>query len=272
VSNPFQIDGPAVISFSGGRTSAYMLRRILDEGLRPDVHVVFTNTGKERPETLDFIQDCSNAWDVPVRWLEWREADPGYAEVSYATAARNGEPFEQLITLKSLRRAERGKAGGLLPNPVMRYCTQDLKIEVKKRFVRDVLGFSDWTNALGIRYDEPRRWRILGQDERNPNEFKVGPLKEARIDEPAVMAFWAKQHFDLQLGQYEGNCDLCFLKHPRKRERILRDRPDLGEWWIEQERRTGTYFRMDTPAYADLTNQGMLFEDGPDLIDCACTD
>lgn len=28
--DPFLIEGPAVISFSGGRTSGYMLRRILD--------------------------------------------------------------------------------------------------------------------------------------------------------------------------------------------------------------------------------------------------
>src|SRR5690242_17474485 len=41
--SPFQIEGPAVISFSGGRTSAYMLRRILDEGVRPDVFVLFAD-------------------------------------------------------------------------------------------------------------------------------------------------------------------------------------------------------------------------------------
>jgi 3'-phosphoadenosine 5'-phosphosulfate sulfotransferase (PAPS reductase)/FAD synthetase len=65
--NPYKIEGPAVISFSGGRTSAYMLRKVLDahEGeLPPDVFVVFADTGKERPETLDFVRECSKRWGV----------------------------------------------------------------------------------------------------------------------------------------------------------------------------------------------------------------
>lgn len=271
--NPFHIDGPAVVSFSGGRTSGYMLRRILDEGLQPDVHVLFANTGKERPETLDFIHEIETRWQVPVRWLEWRENEPGFGEVSYANAARRGEPFEQLITLKSLKREANGKTYGLLPNPAMRFCTQYLKIETAKRFIQQVLHFTDWTNAMGIRYDEPRRWHLRGQDLRNPHEWIDLPLVAARIDENDIMRFWAREPFDLQLHQHEGNCDLCFLKHPRKRERIARARPDLAQWWIEQERRTGTYFRNDNPPYALLTAQGHLFEeDSTDLIECYCTD
>lgn len=274
---PFQIEGPAVISFSGGRTSAYMLRRILDEGLQSDVHVLFTNTGKERPETLIFIHEIEQRWDVPVHWLEWRQPaidSLGYDVVNFACAARSGEPFERLITWKSENREANGRGYGLLPNPVMRFCTQHLKIETAKRFIRSDLGFTDWTNVMGIRYDEPRRWKIGGQDERNPHEFIELPLVEARVDEGEVMAFWRAQPFDLQLAQHEGNCDLCFLKHPRKREQILRTRPDLGVWWMEQERRTGTHFRDDNPAYADLLKQSDLFADGAadDLVECYCHD
>lgn len=75
MSNPFRIDAPAVISFSGGRTSGLMLYRILDAfgGTLPDdIKVVFCNTGKERPETLDFVERCSAEWGVPITWLEYR--------------------------------------------------------------------------------------------------------------------------------------------------------------------------------------------------------
>ena len=59
--DPYFIKEPAAISFSGGRTSAYMLWRVLQAhgGTLPDhIKVVFANTGKEMPETLDFVRDC----------------------------------------------------------------------------------------------------------------------------------------------------------------------------------------------------------------------
>ena len=46
--NPFLIDSPTCISFSGGRTSAYMLWRVLkaNGGLPSQAIVCFANTGK----------------------------------------------------------------------------------------------------------------------------------------------------------------------------------------------------------------------------------
>ena len=73
MKNPYYIDEPARISFSGGRTSAYMLWKVLEAhgGVLPDhVVVTFANTGKELPETLDFVHACSVNWGVPIVWLE----------------------------------------------------------------------------------------------------------------------------------------------------------------------------------------------------------
>ena len=123
--NPFKISGPTCVSFSGGRTSAYMLWRVLQSngGKLPEETIVcFANTWKEAPETLDFVNECSVQWGVPITWLEYRwaeETKDRFKVVTYETASRNGEPFFEMIQ-------QNGKP--FLPNPVMRICTARLNI------------------------------------------------------------------------------------------------------------------------------------------------
>ena len=72
--DPYRVPRPAVVSFSGGRTSGYMLKHIVDAyggRLPDDIAVVYANTGLERPETLDFIDTCAAAWGVPIVWVEY---------------------------------------------------------------------------------------------------------------------------------------------------------------------------------------------------------
>jgi hypothetical protein len=225
--NPFDIHGPAVISFSGGRTSGYMLRQVLDAGLRPDVHVIFADTGKERPETYDFVRACAEHWQVAIQWV----FRPGH--------------FEQLI-----------KDRGYLPNVMTRFCTQELKIRPMKLWMR-ARGYDHWTNVVGIRHDEPRRvTRMLANDLSGGLWDIVLPLDTAGVTEPDVLAFWRAQPFDLQLEPHEGNCDLCFLKGQNKVLTILRTRPDLATWWIAREVETGNTFRKpDRPTYQMLLDR-----------------
>lgn len=243
---PFFIEGPAVISFSGGRTSGYMLRRILDVGLQSDVHVVFADTGKERAETYDFVRECAVNWRVVINHVE-----------------RPGQ-FTQLITDRKF-----------LPNPVMRFCTQELKIRPMKVFMLE-RGYEHWTNVVGIRADEPRRVAKMKQaSELKKERWDIGlPLAEAGVTLAEVDAFWKAQPFDLQLRPHEGNCDLCFLKGRDKVVNIVRDRPDLAQWWAEQETRMSSTFRADRPSYAAMLAQPDLFKDIPDesLTECYCTD
>ena len=78
MSDPFKILEPTVISFSGGRTSAYMLWRILQSnggGLPEEAIVCFANTGKEEEATLQFVRDCGKNWNVPIHWVEYQWAE-----------------------------------------------------------------------------------------------------------------------------------------------------------------------------------------------------
>jgi 3'-phosphoadenosine 5'-phosphosulfate sulfotransferase (PAPS reductase)/FAD synthetase len=263
VSNPFLIEGPAEISFSGGRTSAYMLRRVLDAGLQPDVHVLFANTGKERPETLDFVREVGERWGVNVRWLEY-----GRGEIDYASASRNGEPFDLAMQTRDF-----------VPNPVMRYCTSELKVKLFRTFMMEH-GYEHWDSVVGIRHDEPRRVAKMSAPTRE-RWTNVLPLAEAGINVGDVMAFWATQPFDLQLRSDQGNCDLCMLKSRMKKLTLIRENPKLADWWAEHEERSGSRFRRTAPSYrqmqAAVAASPLLpfpvFEDDPDdLGDCVCHD
>ncbi len=281
--NPFLLDTPAVISFSGGRTSGYMLRRVLDAfggSLPPEVVPIFTNTGKERPETLDFIERCSLEWGVKVVWLEFVGV-PGkrwFREVNYATAARQGEPFDNLIRLKKF-----------LPNVATRYCTEWLKVKVSNYYARHKLGWvpkkGGYTNAVGLRADEPRRVaRLKANPKTCPGEEPCAPLAAAGVTLEEVMAFWAQSPFDLQLEGYQGNCDLCFLKGQGKLLRIMEESPELAAWWIaKEEQLAGTTrfpeaarFRKNAPSYRQtlaMSQEAGLFDvEDPNTPDCRCTD
>lgn len=234
--DPFLVRGPAVIGFSGGRTSAYMLWRIIQAhgGTLPDdVVVAFDNTGREMEATLNFIARCASEWGVHVVWLEFRRrAQDGYEIVSHNSASRNGEPFTALIAAKHM-----------LPNPMMRFCTEELKIRTTRRWVKAVLGWSTWTEVIGLRADEPRRLAKM-------RPGVVAPLAVAKITKPDVLEFWATQPFDLELaGPWEGNCDGCFLKSRAAKMRMFRDHPARMAWWPKTET-AGAYPGMHNPAMA----------------------
>jgi 3'-phosphoadenosine 5'-phosphosulfate sulfotransferase (PAPS reductase)/FAD synthetase len=255
-SSPFAITGPACISFSGGRTSGLMLRRIVDAhggALPADVVAVFANTGQEREETLNFVHNFTAIWGIPVRWVEWSPLATGFVEVDFGSASREGEPFLALIAQKKY-----------LPNWQARFCTEFLKGRAIIAFLTSI-GFvkGEYREAIGLRYDEgPRVLRMLERNDKFGRQC-VAPLAKARVTVRDVAAFWRAQPFDLGLMPGEGNCDLCFLKGRGLRKELIRRRPESAAWWIEQERVAGGFFN-NRDRYAALVAE---VRGAPDLFD-----
>lgn len=259
-----------------------MLWRVLqaNNGLPDNVKVLFANTGKEDEATLEFVRDCELHWNVPITWLEWRNAEEPkdrFEVVTFETASRNGEPFAALIKKKNY-----------LPNPVTRFCTVDLKIKPFANYCRYYLGWEDWDNMVGIRADEPRR---VSKIRANPSDGMKGinrlmPLADAGIARADISKFWSEQPFDLKLPNYNGvtyhgNCDLCFLKGASQIRSLIAEKPQRAVWWASQEGTinnpgivNGGYFRKDRPSYEQMlkfsADQMDMFDKNEETIACFC--
>jgi 3'-phosphoadenosine 5'-phosphosulfate sulfotransferase (PAPS reductase)/FAD synthetase len=277
--NHYAIDGPTVISFSGGRTSAYMLHQTLEanNGLPSDAIVCFQNTGKEAPQTLDFVQECGQRWGVEIVWLEFAGFEPPgrshclFDIVTRETCKTHGEPFELLC-----------EQLGILPNPVARTCTANLKIKTMIAYLKSI-GWDEWDIFLGIRADEPSRAaRMMKPGRDNRGGDPVLPLWRAGVGSRDVAAFWAAQPFDLRLSNHNGktmhgNCDLCFLKPPKQLLSLIREDPSRAVWWAKMEEKHKATFYKDRPGYAAMAHfnavqDGMFDGDIEESADCFCGD
>jgi len=221
-----------LVSFSGGLTSARMTKWILDNlASQYEIVVIFANTGKEREETLEFVNKCDKLWGFNTIWVEavvFPEKGKGtsYKVVSYETASRHGEPFEQVII----------KYG--LPNVKFPHCTRELKQRPMHSYVKIQLGWKKYKQsyftAIGIRIDEVDR--VSSSYKKNRYIYPlVSLLPTTKKD---IYKFWIQQPFSLNLKSYQGNCDLCFKKSDRKIFTILKESPEKANWWKKNGRYT----------------------------------
>jgi len=234
-----------LITFSGGRTSAFMARFIQVNPAYEDYNKLYTyaNTGKEHENTLKFIDQCDKEWGLGIVWLEAdviheKRKGTKYKVVNFETASRDGEPFEDVIK----------KYG--LPSKLYRHCTRELKEVPIHKFAKDYFGSKDYKTALGIRADEQHRI--------SNNPAYIYPLDVLQLDEKFIRKWWDKQSFDLELKDYQGNCDLCFLKSVRKKLTILTETPNLYEWWDKQEKENYREYQDKFDVYRDLTIEQLV--------------
>ena len=266
-TNHYRVDPPFALGLSGGRSSAFMLRQVLDAwgGSLPDGgQVVFGNTGKEHAATYEFLDRIASEW-CPVTWVEYVPEKPWFRVVEPADADRKGDVFASLIRKRKY-----------LPNPVTRFCTSEMKVLPTKRYMASI-GIADYTAIIGLRADEPRRANKLKSD---PTRDIAVPMYDSGHTIDDVRNFWKQQPFDLDLPDDDDaftNCDLCFLKGKHRLKRVMDLEPERAQWWIDMEAELGAGFRSDRPPYRvmlhQVTVQGNLFGVSDDeTVSCDCTD
>lgn len=225
------------VAVSGGRTSGYMAYLLKD---KPNHTFFFQNTGRERPETLDFLDKMDKEFDLNLIWMEYYCPDPkekaGYKIVNYKTANRTGRPFSEL---NQKRQA--------IPNQHKRFCTMELKIFTARRYIRSLkLKPLRWNYALGYRSDEPLR-----KTRSDSMQNTITPLRDMGLNIEHVSEFWKAQSFDLKLPMlpngktFGGNCMGCFWHSEYQNKHLCATRPKDVKWLIEEEEKHGHTFNKN---------------------------
>ena len=191
-----------ILGLSGGKDStalAIYLRTRL-----PRIEYIFTDTGKELPETYQY--------------LDRLEAYLG-KRIVRLNGART---FDELLAARN----------GFLPSPKMRWCTQYLKIRPFEQYVGDDPAVS----YIAIRVDERHR---TGYISTKPNIKARYPFVEDGLTKQDILRILSDS--GLGLPEYyrwrsRSGCFFCFFQQKAEWVGLLREHPDLFAEAMRYER------------------------------------
>lgn len=230
-----------VVSFSGGRTSAYLVhlmeqKRKVD-GL--DVSYIFMDTGAEHQKTYEFVRNVSKHFGVEITCLRV-DVNPelgkgnSYKVVSIDDICQDLQPWKDMIK----------KYG--VPYYGGAFCTDRMKLGPFTKYCNDNFGKSGYTTLLGIRFDEPNR--ILGKD----LYVMLGKAMHVSYYDCICIYECIKNYGYRSVGWWLYGCDrkvsIEIFKLARKLEKKIDstnitylaelsdfEKDDVLDWWSEQE-------------------------------------
>ena len=229
-----------VISFSGGRTSGFMTKWLLEnKSSEYEFLILFANTGQESEKTLEFINNCDKHFGFNTIWLEsvvhhGERKSNSHKIVTFETACRDKSLFEEMI-----------KKHGI-PNAAFPHCTRELKLAPINSYLKSIGWRLDYKTAIGIRADETRRVR------KDATEADICyPLIDmVRVDKQDVLDWWEEQSFDLELEEHQGNCTWCWKKSLHKHMMLIKENKqifDVPMYFEETYPNTGAHQNKTKP-------------------------
>lgn len=205
-----------VISFSGGRTSAFMTLEVLK--IHPNAEVIFMDTGAEHPKTYEFIRNFSRFFGIKITCLR----------VVPNSKMRKASTYEQLTVdeigpdlipwKRMLNKYGHPYVGGA-------FCTDRMKTVPFTKYCDAWYGKGNYDRWLGIRIDEPNR---LGN--RGDGFHYLADISD--FEKQDIIEWWSQQPFDLGIQEHLGNCVFCIKKSLQKVALAAKDEPELAaEFW-----------------------------------------
>ena len=184
-----------IVSFSGGRTSAYLLNLFKD---KKDTVFIFCDTGAEHPNTYTFIKQCVEYFDINLICLKSVVNQEKGIGVTYKIVDVDSIGWDLSMF------SDISKKYGAPYNPGGAHCTQHLKTIPFYKYCDDKFGKGNYTTWLGIRVDEMRRLK--------PKKGVKYLAELSQMDKNGILGFWCDMPFDLDLDEWLGNCVFCIKK------------------------------------------------------------
>lgn len=204
-----------VVSFSGGRTSAYLAHLMRQRD--PDTRFVFMDTGAEHPATYQFVRDAVTHWGINLvclRVVVNPELGKGnnYRIVSLDEIGPDLQPW-----IEMLRKYGTPYVGG-------EFCTDRMKLGPFKKYCDEHIGRKKYKTWIGIRADEPKRLTA------KPATHYLAEI--SGFGKYDVIDWWSHQPFDLQIPEHLGNCVFCIKKSIQKIALAAKDEPELAAQFL----------------------------------------
>ena len=210
-----------VVSFSGGRTSAYLCTIMIDKFGRDNVDFIYMDTGAEHPKTYEFIKNVNKIFDLNLICLRGDFNQPlgkghTYNVVDIESIQHDLGPFTEMVK----------KYG--TPSTAGKWCTSRMKQEIHDMYCDDHYGKENYETWIGIREDEPRRLGNIGK-----SQFIRYMAEITNADKQEVISWWDGKSYDLGIPEWLGNCVFCFKKSNLKLAAAQRDEPTLYSDWLD---------------------------------------
>ena len=193
-----------ILSLSGGKDSAALAVYLRDRV--PEMEYIFHDTGKELPETYDYIARLESILGRPV------------------IRTTPDDSFEHWLSVY----------GDMLPSNHRRWCTKMLKLKPFEAYV----GTEPVINYVGLRADESR----TGYISTKPNITAVYPFQDDGLIRADVIRILEDSGLGLppymEWGRTRSGCFFCFYQQKIEWVRLKQTHPDLFDQAKEYEERS----------------------------------
>ena len=194
-----------ILGLSGGKDSAALAIYMRDKV--EDMEYFFADTGKELPETYEYLDKLRARLGIEIKTLS---ADRG---------------FDHWLDVY----------GGMLPSPKARWCTKALKIEPIEKFV----GGDEAISYIGIRADEENRKGYISTKGNIQPRF---PFIEDGLRKDDVVQILEDSGIGLPK-YYEwrsrSGCFFCFYQRKIEWVRLAEEHPERFEEAVRYEEERG---------------------------------